>query len=112
MQRDDRVRILHILDSCESVRRFIEGRQREDLDSNEMLLFALVRAIEVIGEAAARVSQESREFLPDVPWTQVTSMRNRLIHAYFDVDRDIVWRTATEDVPKLARALEHVRLAK
>jgi uncharacterized protein with HEPN domain len=110
MPPEDRIRILHVLDACESVARFIAERKREDLDSDEMLLFALVRAIEVIGEAAARVTAETRESLPDIPWEAMTSMRNRLIHAYFDVDRDIVWRTAIQDVPQVARALARVRL--
>ena len=110
MPPEDRIRILHILDACDSVARFIDDRSRDDLDSNEMLLFALVRAIEVIGEAAARVTTETRENLTDIPWEAMTSMRNRLIPAYFEVDRDIVWRTATEDVPQVARALSRVRL--
>jgi len=67
MQPEDRVRILHILDAFDSVRRFVTGRRREDLDSDEMLLFALVRAIEIIGEAATRVSEHTRGVLPDVP---------------------------------------------
>ena len=61
-----------------------------------MLLFALVRATEIIGEAASRVSPESRTTAPTVPWARITGMRNRLIHAYFDIDHDILWRTAVE----------------
>ena len=68
-----------------------------------------MHAIEVIGEAATRVSEQTREALPDVPWTQIMGMRNRLIHAYFEVNSDILWQTATEDVPTLAAALTHVR---
>ncbi len=109
MQHEDRVRLLHILDACNSVRRFVNGRRREDLDSDEMLQFALVRAIEIIGEAATRVSEETRRMIPDVPWAQIVAMRNRLIHTYFDVNGEILWRTATEDVPSLATALAHVR---
>ena len=66
-----------------------------------MLLFALVRAIEVIGEAASKVSQATRDAAPSVPWSQITAMRNRLIHAYFDTDRDILWKTAAQEVPVL-----------
>ena len=74
-----------------------------------MLLFALVRAIEIIGEAASRVSEPTRAAMPVVPWSQIAAMRNRLIHAYFDVNRDVVWQTAIEEIPALATILEAIR---
>lgn len=74
-----------------------------------MLLFALVRAVEIIGEAASRVSESTRAATPEVPWTQMTAMRNRLIHAYFDVDRNVVWQTAVEEIPALVTVLEPIR---
>lgn len=101
MQPDDRVRILHMIEMTETALGFIIDRQRTDLDTNPMLLFALVRAIEVIGEAAGRVSAETRALAPSIPWSLIVAMRNRLIHAYFDVDRDILWRTASEELPAL-----------
>lgn len=109
MRPDDRVRVLHILDACDSVVRFLAGRQRQDLDSDEMLLFALVRALEIIGEAASRVSEETRISLASIPWAQMAGMRNRLVHAYFEINTDAVWRTAREDVPALAAALSRFR---
>jgi uncharacterized protein with HEPN domain len=66
-----------------------------------MLLFALVRAIEVIGEAAGRVSETTREAAADIPWSLIVLMRNRLIHADFDVDNDVVWKTVAEELPVL-----------
>jgi uncharacterized protein with HEPN domain len=97
------------LDACDLVQRFVSGRNRQDLETDDMLLFALVRAIEVIGEAPSRVSDDAKRTLPEVPWRQIAGMRNRLIHGYFDVNRDVVWRTATEDVPLLVRALARFR---
>ena len=85
--------------------RFVSGRQRDDLDSDEMLRFALLRAIEIIGEAASRVSPEFRAAAPLISWARIVSMRNRLIHAYFDINRDILWTTATEALPALVPAL-------
>ena len=82
MPPDDRVRVLHMIEATEAVGAFIATRQRADLDSNQMLLFALVRAVEVIGEAASRLTPETREAAPAVPWVQIIGMRNRLIHAY------------------------------
>lgn len=90
-----------MLEAAENTQRFISAKSRADLDTDPMLLFALVRAIEIVGEAASRVSAEQRTASPTVPWTAIVAMRNRLIHAYFDIDRDIVWRTVTEEIPSL-----------
>lgn len=70
-----------------------------------MLLFAVVRAIEIVGEAAARLTDEGRASLPGIPWPAVVGMRNRIVHAYFDVDREIVWRTVDTELPALIAAL-------
>jgi uncharacterized protein with HEPN domain len=94
-----------MIDAAEAVRSFIAGRQRIDLDSDRMLLFALVRAIEIIGEAASRLSPEARGAMPSVPWPSVIAMRHRLIHAYFDIDRTILWKTATDEIPPLLSVL-------
>lgn len=90
-----------MVDAAETVASFVADRQRVDLDTDRMLLFALVRAVEVLGEAAARLSGDARAALPDIPWPRIVAMRNRLIHAYFDIDRDILWTTATEEIPAL-----------
>jgi uncharacterized protein with HEPN domain len=70
-----------------------------------MLLFALVRTIEILGEAASKVTRETRAALSLVPWGQIVAMRNRLIHAYFDINRDVLWKTASEEVPDLLPTL-------
>jgi uncharacterized protein with HEPN domain len=108
MQPDDATRIRHMVEAAETAERFIAGRQRTDLDTDQMLLFALIRAIEIIGEAASKVSLETRMATPSVPWPAIVSMRNRLIHAYFDIDRDIVWKTLTEEIPPLRSLLSTV----
>jgi len=90
-----------MLEAAETVAAFIAGRDRAALDQDRMLLFALVRAIEILGEAATKISAETRRAAPAVPWGQITAMRNRLIHAYFEIDRDILWKTAVEEVPAL-----------
>ncbi len=71
-----------------------------------MLSFALVRAIEVIGEAAGQVSPEARAAYAAVPWVAIVAMRNRLIHAYFDIDLDVVWHTVTHELPDLIAELQ------
>ncbi|QQP90150.1 DUF86 domain-containing protein [Skermanella sp. TT6] len=106
MPPEDRIRILHMIEAANTALRFVTGRRREDLDNDEMLLFALLRAVEVVGEAASRVSPETRAAAPAVPWASIVAMRNRLVHAYFDVDRNIVWRTVTEELPPLISLLD------
>ena len=91
MRDDDRVRMLHMVDAAESVEQFVAGKKRGDLDTDRMLLFAVVRAIEVVGEAASRVTDETKATSPAIPWASIVGMRNRLIHGYFDIDSDVVW---------------------
>lgn len=105
MRPEDRVRLRHMIDACETAVAFAAGRARADLDRDRMLLFALVRAVEIVGEAAARMSPETQAGYPAVPWTQIVGMRNRLIHAYFDIDRDILWNTVAQEIPALLPVL-------
>ncbi|GAC1475186.1 MAG: DUF86 domain-containing protein [Isosphaeraceae bacterium] len=86
--------------------RFAAGKSREDLESDLMLQFALVRALEIIGEAAARLTEENRAAHPEIPWINIIGMRNRLAHGYFDVDLDIVWRTVSVSLPRLIDNLD------
>lgn len=82
------------------------SRTRSDLDENVMLRMALIHCLEILGEAASKVTPETRAQIPSIPFAQTISMRHRLIHAYFDVDLDIVWTTVTEDLPPLLSALD------
>jgi uncharacterized protein with HEPN domain len=108
LRADDRVRLLHMIEACESVQRFIQGRSRLDFESDQMLLFAVVRAVEVLGEAAGNVSEDTRSACPEIPWPEITNMRNRLIHGYFDIDIDIVWNTASIEIPALLANLRRI----
>src|SRR5687768_3058371 len=101
MRDDDHVRIVHMIEAAEAAAHFIEGRIHEDLDRDQMLLFAVVHAIEILGEAANKISLETRDAAPEVPWAAIVSMRNRLIHGYFDTNTAIVWKTATVEIPEL-----------
>ncbi len=92
-------------DAIAAALRFSAGRSRADLDHDEMLLFALVRAIEIVGEAATKVSDATRSDVA-IPWPAVIGMRNRLVHAYFDIDRNILWATVTQSLPLLQAGLE------
>ena len=106
MRENDRVRLHHMLDAACEALGFAAGRHRRDLDTDRMLVLALVKSIEIIGEAGARVSIEGRDATPEVPWPEIVGMRNRLVHAYFDVDLDVVWKTVRHDLPPLVEALQ------
>ncbi|MCC6680565.1 MAG: DUF86 domain-containing protein [Phycisphaeraceae bacterium] len=100
-RRDDTIRLRHMLDYAHSVRRLAEGCQRADLEHDEKLRLALVRAVEVNGEAAVRVTESMQQSHPDIPWRQIIGTRHRLIHGYDQVDLDLLWRIATDDMPPL-----------
>jgi len=106
MQKDDRIRLQHMLDAAREALSFAQGRSREDLDHDRLLVLGLVKAIEIIGEAAYQISESTRAKLPDIPWEDIIGMRHRLVHAYFDINLDILWRTAQDDLPPLVSALE------
>ena len=108
MHKDDIIRVRHMLDAAKEALSFVQGKARGDLDQDRQLVLSLIRLIEVIGEAAAQVSAEFQKAHPEVPWAVIVGMRNRLIHAYFDVDRDRVWDTAKDDLPKLVTQLDNV----
>jgi uncharacterized protein with HEPN domain len=101
MKPDDRVRLHHITDALNSAIRFTQGRRREDLDHDEMLAFALVHALQIVGEAVSKISVETRDKHPQIPWARIIGMRHRLVHAYFDINLDLLWTTATEAAPEL-----------
>ncbi|MCD6455249.1 MAG: DUF86 domain-containing protein [Methanophagales archaeon] len=108
MSKTDLVRVRHILDAAREVLEFSTGKSRFDLDTDRMLNLSLVHLLEIIGEAAVGVSAEFRTKYPNVPWNEIVGMRNRLIHGYYDIDLDIVWRTVEEDIPPLVTELEKI----
>ncbi len=108
MRRDDLIRVRHMLESAGEAILFVRSRTRKDLDNNRMLTLSIVKSVELIGEAASRISKESRELYPEIPWNDIVAMRNRLIHVYFDIDLDRVWDTVSDDLPPLISALEKI----
>lgn len=106
MQKADRVRLRHMLDSAREAVSFVQDGSRGSLEGDRQLVLALVKSIEIIGEAASNVTDECRKGYPSIPWRDIVGMRNRLIHAYFDIDLDVLWSTAAEDLPPLIAELE------
>jgi uncharacterized protein with HEPN domain len=98
---DDLTRLKHIRDSAKEALSFVDNRTRKDLDDERMLSLALVRLIEIMGEAANNISEPCQAKYQKIPWRQIVGMRNRIVHAYFDIDLDIIWQVITQDLGSL-----------
>jgi len=97
-----------MFDAAKEAAAFIQEEKKTSLDADRKLVLALIKSIEIIGEAAAKITKECREDLSQIPWPNIIGMRNRLIHAYFDINLDILWKTVTEDLPTLIDDLEKI----
>jgi uncharacterized protein with HEPN domain len=97
-----------MLDAASEAMEFAKGNTRTDLGKNRMLVLSLVKAIEIIGEAAYRINRDARHQLPEIPWEDIIGMRHRLVHAYFDINLDILWKTIQNDLPMLKSLLEPI----
>ena len=106
MSPDDLIRLRHMAEATQQAVVFCAGRQREDLDSDAMLRLAVLHAVQIVGEAAARMSAEGRAAVPGIEWPLLVAMRNRLVHAYFDVDTAILWATVQHSLPPLLALLQ------
>ena len=103
---DDQVRLQHMLEAADKTVRLAKGRQRADLETDETLVLALTRLLEIIGEAANGVSAALRDANPKIPWKQIIGARHHFIHGYFDVDHDIIWQILQTDLPPLITDLK------
>lgn len=108
MRQDDLIRLRHMLDAAREAVGFVHGRTRSDLNGDRQLVLALVKCIEIMGEAACQITPDTREQICGIPWDDMIGMRHRLVHAYFDIDLDILWKTVQEDLPPLITELERV----
>ena len=106
MYADDRTRLRHMLDAAREAVAIGAGRSRDDLAADRVLALALVKLIEVVGEAATRVTRELQRAHPEIPWRQITGMRHVLVHDYDRIDPERVWSTVATDLPALIAALE------
>ena len=104
-RRDDTTRLRHMLDHAEEAVAMASGKRRDDLDNDRLLELALTRLAEVVGEAAARVSRGEQAHHPQIPWSEIVGLRNRLVHGYDAVDLDILWEIIQVDFPHLISVL-------
>jgi uncharacterized protein with HEPN domain len=96
----------HALEAIGRVARYVEGNTESQFRQDEMLQDAVLRNLEIIGEAASRLSRDFLSNHPEIPWRDVVGMRNRLIHGYLDVNLGIVWRVVEKDLPELKAQIE------
>lgn len=107
-EQNDRIRLIHIREAAEKAMSFVDGKTRASLDDDEVLVFALIRALTIVGEAASHVTETFRSAYPQIPWALIIGMRHRVVHAYFEVDLDIVWDTVTKNLPALLHELNEI----
>lgn len=105
---EDEDRLYHMLEAGREAVGYIQGRTREDLDTDRPFVHSLVRCLEVVGEAASKISKEYRRVHPQIAWDDIIGMRHKLIHGYFKINLNIVWRTGQEELPALIAELEKI----
>ena len=105
---DDKARLKHMLDAALDAREFLGKATFEELQRDRKLGNAIVRSLEIIGEAAANVTKTMQAKYLEIEWTVIIGMRNRLIHAYFDINYHIVWQTVKENLPPLIEQLQSI----
>jgi uncharacterized protein with HEPN domain len=111
MLKPDIVRLQHMVDAANEALSFVANKSKTELEADRALALALVKSIEIVGEAASRVSREVRSRSPEIPWADLIAMRNRLIHSYFDVNLDIVWQTVSVELPPLVTQIQELLAA-
>jgi uncharacterized protein with HEPN domain len=107
-KRDDRVSVRQMLDHAREALDLVQGATRAEIEVNRLLGLGLTRLLEIMGEAASRVSADFRSTHPSIPWAKVVGLRNRLIHAYDVIDYDVLWKILQEDLPALILALQGI----
>jgi uncharacterized protein with HEPN domain len=107
-RRDDSLYFGHMLDIASKACKIVQGLDREAYDADETLRLALTHLVQVIGEAAQRVSPEGRTAHPEIPWREITGTRHKIVHDYLSVDEDVIWQVVTQDLPPLVATLQRI----
>lgn len=108
MTRPDDARIRHMIEAGQKAVAYSARRSRQDLEADELFRLALTKLIEIVGEAAKQVSEDTQSRNPHVPWAEASRMRDRLVHHYFDINLDVLWSTVTVDLPALLERLREM----
>jgi uncharacterized protein with HEPN domain len=108
MPKDELVYVGHMLDKAYEALSLVRGKTRQDYDRDLVLRLALTHLIQVIGEAARRVSPQFRDRNPQIPWEAIAGMRSKIVHDYMNVDEDIVWDSVTQELQPLIEELRKI----
>ncbi len=108
MQKDNHIFLQHILESIDLIQKHTKGLKQEDFGKSWPLVDASIRRIEIIGEAANKISSDFKNKHKEIPWRDIVGMRNVLIHEYFDIDENEVWKTIKKDLPKLKKIIKKI----
>ena len=107
-RENDRARLQHMLDNARLAHQFVEGKSRDDLETDDQLRLALDRAVEIIGEAACHITDQLQGETPEIPWGDIKGTRLIVAHRYYELDRDLLWETVIDDLPILIPQLEAI----
>jgi uncharacterized protein with HEPN domain len=106
--KNDQVYLEHILDSIGKIENFVKGITKFEFDHNVMIQDAVIRNIEIIGEATKKITKQFTQSNPEIPWQDMAGMRDKLIHDYLEVDLDVVWKTVEVDLPFLKELITKI----
>lgn len=102
----DKIRVEHIISAIERINRYTEGKSIEDLEQDDMMYYAVVKNMEIIGEASNLLTDDFKNVHSETPWKQITGMRNYIVHEYFQVDNTVIWDVIQNDLPQLEQQVK------
>jgi uncharacterized protein with HEPN domain len=108
MEKNDEKRLNNMLEAAKDAVGFLRGKTREDLDKDKQLTLSLLKSLEMMGEAASKVSKECQLRCEPIPWGNVIELKQQVVHTYWDIDRDWIWKTVTDELPPIINALEQL----
>ena len=107
-ERDYNDYLQDISDSIEKISEFIQGMNLSEFEKDDKTLYAVIRAIEILGEATKIIPKKIKNQFPEVPWREMAGMGDKLIHDYFGINTEVVWKTAKNDIPPLKSSIEQI----
>lgn len=107
-RRDDTLYLRHLLSAITRIEEYLQGIDKTNFTQSNLLQDGVIRQLQIIGEAASRISIELRERYPQVPWSDIVGMRHKIVHDYFGIDMDVVWTAATEEAPVLKKQIQEL----